>query len=226
MFNLDDITVIIVNYRTLDLTSLCVESLLEFYPTVKLLLIDNGSGDTSSEYIQRIADKHPGIRCQINLNNRYHGPALDQGLHACRSRLALILDSDIIMNKAGLLEGMTSVIEDAEIYAVGRCVDMDWFGYETEAQLPLTFPYIHPACMLLRRDIYLKLKPFIHHGSPGIRNMRQAWRAGYELVDFSIQEYLTHEGRGTCSRYGYSLGVKHNIEFLLHNALCRLYSAG
>ena len=76
--------------------------------------------------------------------------------------------------------------------------------------------------MLLRRETYLKLKPFFHHGSPGIRNMRQAARAGYILQDFPVQEYLIHQGRGTCSRHGYGLGWKHTVEYLLHSALSKI----
>jgi glycosyltransferase involved in cell wall biosynthesis len=223
MYCLDDITVIIVNYRTLDLTTRCVESLREHYPTVKVILIDNGSLDPSREYIRRMAANHQEIAGLLNPGNRFHGPALDQGLRACQTQLALTLDSDTEVIKGGFLEGMAAACADPEVYAVGRRVYMDWFGYETSAHTPLAFPSIHPSCMLLRRAIYLRLRPFIHHGSPGIRNMRQAWRAGYRLLDFPVHEYVIHKGRGTCSQYGYGLGLQHTIENLLHNALRRFY---
>jgi glycosyltransferase involved in cell wall biosynthesis len=222
MFSLDDITILIVNYRTAELTARCLESILRYYPDVEIHLIDNGSHDDSSDYIRRMAARQASIDCSINPTNRYHGPALDQGLRVCRTALALTLDSDTRMVNGGLLEGMVACLNDPDVYAVGRKVLMDPFGYESPAGMPLAFESIHPACMLLRREVYLQLKPFIHHGSPGIRNMRQAGRAGYTLVDFALEDYLEHRGRGTCARYGYGLGWRHKVENMLHRGLRRL----
>jgi glycosyltransferase involved in cell wall biosynthesis len=226
MFCLDDITVLIVNYRTLELTSRCIESLRAFYPAVRLLLIDNGSQDASTAYIQRLAAEHEATTCLLNPKNHYHGPALDQGLRACHSALAFCLDSDTEVVQGGFLEGMTAAFADPQVYAAGKRVYMDWFGYETNPGTPLAFAYVRPSGILLRRTIYLSLKPFIHHGSPGIRNMRHAQRLGYRLQDYPIQAYLVHLGRGTCSRWGYGLGRKHTIEYLLHRALSKFYPPG
>jgi len=47
-----DVTAIIPNYRTRDLIQIAVESLLKFYPTLPMIVIDNGSQDASTEYIR------------------------------------------------------------------------------------------------------------------------------------------------------------------------------
>ena len=220
---MDDITVLIVNYRTLDLTRRCVESLRTVYPEIRMTLIDNGSHDPSRAFIREMAADHAQIDCILNDRNRFHGPALDQGLKACRTPLALTLDSDTEVIKGGFLEEMTAFFTEPQTYAAGQRAYMDPFGYETSANTPLAFAYIHPSCMMLRIDAYLKLRPFIHHGSPAIRNMRHAVRAGYRLRDYPIHTYVTHAGRGTCSRYGYGLGLRHTIEHLMHSALSRFY---
>jgi len=59
MSDLRDITVLIVNVRALELTRGCVESLLAHYPDVRLLLIDNGSADQSTEYLRDVAGRLP-----------------------------------------------------------------------------------------------------------------------------------------------------------------------
>lgn len=223
MYNLDDITVLIVNYRTPDLIKCCVESFRAYYPQVKMLLIDNGSFDASRDTIINMGDQYNQINILLNQKNRYHGPALDQGLKACNTHFTLTLDTDTKTLKGGFLEQMLTFFSDPEMYTVGRLTSMDLFGYETHPLTPLSFSYVHPSCMLIRRDIYLDLKPFIHHGSPAILNMRHAGRAGYKLCDFPVEKYLQHTGRGTCGRYGYGLGRKHTVEYLLHSMLKRFY---
>lgn len=224
MQNLDSLTVLIINHRTLDLTACCVESLMRFYPNVKILLLDNGSHDESSKYIHDLEQKHHHISALFNQKNHFHGPALDQGIRHCQSSCVLTLDSDTEMIHKGLLEEMVGFINQPKVYAVGKLVYMDWFGYEVGLKRRCSQAYIHPACMMIKRETYLGLKPFLHHGSPALQNMRQAVRSGYGLVDFPIDNYINHLGRGTCSRYGYGLGLRHTFEYLLHNLLIKLYA--
>ena len=219
-----DITALIINYRTPDLTRRCLESLLNFYPDVRALLVDNGSDDDSRKYIAGVSASHANISCILNQTNRYHGPALDQGVRRCSTGLVLTLDSDCQILRAGFLEQMCNSFEqESDLYAIGKIVQMDPFGYETANGGRFHFSYIRPSCMLLSRNIYLKLHPFIHHGSPGIRNMRDALKHGYRLQDFSIDSYILHIGRGTCSRYGYGLGMRHKIENVLHRVFARFW---
>jgi hypothetical protein len=96
---------------------------------------------------------------------------------------------------------------------------MNCYGYPIPPAKGRAFPYVHPRRMLLKRDIYLGLKSFDHHGAPCLANMRQAVQRGYRLRDFPIQEYILHLGRGTCGSYGYGLGWRHKIENLLNRAL-------
>ena len=220
---LDDITVLVINYRTLELTQHCVESFRTYYPQVKVILIDNGSFDDSRNYIQELAESQTHIFSLLNPRNIFHGPAIHKGIQTCQTPLVMTLDSDVQVMRGGFLEDMAGTFEQPGIYAIGKLVHMDMFGYETTQDTLLTFEYIHPSCMLVRREVYLKLNPFFHHGSPGIRNMRHAIRSGYKLVDFPIEKYIQHNGRGTCSRYGYGLGMRHTIEYLLHNVLKALY---
>lgn len=192
------------------------------YPALKLLLIDNGSADDSSAFIAALAERYAHVCCLLNSHNRFHGPALDQGMHASSTQLVLTLDSDSEVIKPGLLEKMCVQFLDSNVYAVGKLIDMDWFGYGTP-ELPFgRFPYIHPYCSLLDREKYLRLKGFFHHGSPGIENMRHAWRKGYGLKDFPVERYVIHSGRGTCSQFGYGLGPRHTAEYILRQVLIKL----
>jgi glycosyltransferase involved in cell wall biosynthesis len=216
---LDEISFLIVNYRTLELTTQCVESLERFYPRTEILLVDNGSGDESTDTICEMAKHSGNIRAILNPTNRFHGPALDQGLRAAQTRLVFCLDSDCEVLQGGFLEAMAAYFADANTYAVGELVHMNRFGYAPPYSKWRSFEYVHPRRMLLDSSKYLGLRRFNHHGAPCLTNMRQAVQRGYHLHDFPIQEYILHLGRGTCGPYGYGLGLRHKIEFLFNQAL-------
>lgn len=215
---LNDITILVINHRTLDLTERCVTSLLLHYPHVGVILTDNGSQDESTAYIQALGAKYTNIQPILHPKNLHHGPALHYAIQAAASRFVFTLDSDCQVLQGGFLETMLQVFMDPQVYAVGRLVQMNRFGYELKRSIPGALPYIHPFAMLLDRHKYLDLKPFFHHGSPGLENMRSAVRAGWRLQHFPLEGSIYHQGRGTCSRYGYALGWRHVLEHFLYRA--------
>ncbi len=215
MQNLDDVAVIVVNYRTELLIRRCVESLLEHYTDVKLLIIDNGSQDGSTAYIKRVAQHNEKVACITNDENLYHGPAMDQGITSSATPFVFTLDSDCEVLERGFLERMLDSFKDPRLYAVGQLVHMDRYGFETQSDRENTIRYIRPHAMLLDRGKYLTLPRFTHHGSPCLRNMREAEKVGYRVADFPIDAFVRHDEKGTCSRYGYGLGPKTLVEKLL-----------
>jgi len=213
---LDRITTIIVNHKTADLTRQSVASFLQWYPSVSLILIDNGSQDDSTDYIAALAKRRENVTCILNRENRYHGPAMDQGIRAATTRYVFALDSDCSVIKGGFLEEMYGMFGDPNLYATGRLVSMNRYGFEmpTSDRKGL-IPYIRPHAMLLHRDKYLVLKRFVHHGSPCLDNMRDARDHGYRVKPFPIEQSIFHLGMGTCSRYGYGLGPLTLLQDLL-----------
>ena len=69
--------------------------------------------------------------------------------------------------------------------------------------------------MLLEREKYAGLPPFVHHGAPCLRNMREAIKAGFTVSDFPVMDYISHDWRGTAGRYGYGLGATTYLRSLL-----------
>ena len=70
--------------------------------------------------------------------------------------------------------------------------------------------------MLVKRTLYHRLPPFVHHGLPVLQNFRAAAEEGLRVCDFPVQDYVLHHGRGTVSRYGYGLGWRSRVSYLLH----------
>jgi glycosyltransferase involved in cell wall biosynthesis len=217
----DSITAVVVNFRTLELTRRCVESFIAHYPRVPLILIDNGSRDESTDYVREAARSHAHIHAVLNPRNRYHGPSLDQGVRFAETSHVFTLDSDCEVLRGGFLELMHASFDDPATYAVGELRYKNRFGYtygyddRAQPNKPGRIPYVHPYAMLLDREKYLGLRRFIHHGAPCIRNMEDASRAGYAVLNFPVHEFVHHLTRGTSASQGYGLvrGVAHRIEF-------------
>lgn len=211
------VTAVIINYRTADLTERAITTLRAFYPALPLLLIDNGSNDASTALLRRYQAQWPSTTTLLrNDRNRFHGPAMHQALQSIQTPYALFLDSDCEVIAGGFIERMITLAEeDGRRYAVGKVVSMDKRGFDV-AQSEDSFPYIRPVCMLVRKNLYFTLSPFAHHGTPCLANMQDAVRKGYQLVDFPVFEYVNHRGRGTAGRYGYGLGLRGKLNFLLH----------
>ena len=210
------ISAAIVHYRTPELIGRAVESLRTHYPDLPLLLIDNGSTPETARLLHGLVGRHGPAEVLLNEVNVHHGPAMDQAVRHLDTPLVLLLDSVVVVREGGFLEGMRGLLEDDhQAYAVGRMTWMDDRGFDVP---PSTggHPYIRPLCMLLRRELYLRLPPFERHGAPCLRNMVAAVQQGYRLVDFPVQEFIQHDGRGTAGRHGYGLGMRGRLNHLLH----------
>ena len=212
-----DISAVIINYQTPDLTRSAVQSFRAFYPMLPLLLIDNGSKDSSAAVLQECKAGFPqATEVILNQVNRFHGPAMHQALMHIQTRYVLFLDSDCEVRVNGIIERMVETANNNERgYAVGKKTHMNKRGFDV-SERPESIPYIRPICMLLRREFYRTLPPFQHHGAPCLKNMRAAVDQGYLLSDFPIFDYITHKGRGTASRFGYGLGIRGKIDYILN----------
>jgi len=211
------IAAVIINFRTPDLLKRAVRSLRQYYPALHLFLIDNGSGDQSASMIRELqAQSSENTEIVLNDRNLHHGPAMDQALRFLGIPYVLFIDSDCEILRGGFLELMVGIIEEkAENYIVGKQVFMNKRGFDTKAGRRV-FQYIRPICMLVRREAYLNLPPFRRHGTPCLSNMQAAVQNGWKLIDFPVEEYVHHEGRGTAGRFGYKLGLGGKINYLLN----------
>jgi GT2 family glycosyltransferase len=211
------VTAVIINFRTPDLTSRAVSSFRSFYPDVPLLLIDNGSGDGSIRALEAcVRDAGGNTRLLANPRNLHHGPAMDLALRELQSRFVLFIDSDCVVTKGGFLEIMRAKLEEREhLYAAGKLIFMNRRGYDV-SESSNACPYIRPICMLIKRELYLRLPPFRRHGAPCLRNMRAAVQNNLGLIHVPVEEYLLHEGRGTAGRHGYRLGLSGKLNHVLN----------
>lgn len=206
----DHVSAAVVSYQTPDLTEAAIRSFRRFYPDVKLLMIDNGSKDESPGLLRDLAAELHFETIFLE-ENRYHGPAMDLAMHRLTTPLAFLLDSDTVVQKGGFLEEMEGLARPPDVYGVGKIVHVDRRGFVAEAGIPV----LVSAYMLLKREPYKRLPPFVHHGLPALKNFEAAHQQGLRLVPFEVNEYVTHLGRGTADRFGYGLGLRSRLDYLM-----------
>lgn len=206
--------VAIVHFQTPDLLHDAAHSFRDVYPHAELLLLDNGSADGSAEEVRRLAAGLGGpTRAGLLPANLYHGPAMDHVLRTAEAPAVFFLDSDTVTRRAGFLEAMQErLFAREDVLAVGQVVTVDRRGFAA----PVGIPVPASAYMLIRTDLYRGLPPFRHHGLPVLETCTEAHRRGLRVEPFPIQEYVDHLGRGTAERFGYGLGIRSRLDYLLH----------
>lgn len=110
-------TICIANYKTLDLSRLCLRSIRKFtnYP-YEVIVVDNGSEDESLEYLgglnwirlmERSSKDDPS-------GGYSHGAAMDLGLQNCNTEFFISLHSDTIVQKDNWLTDLIGYFGDDE----------------------------------------------------------------------------------------------------------------
>lgn len=210
-----EVTAVIVNYQTPELLQQAVESFKIIYPDVKTLIFDNGSRDNSKSVIQNLVSTYNGsVTAHFEEKNIYHGPALHKTLtELIHTDYCFFLDSDTITTKGGFLEqGVETLASNKKNYAFGYCIKANDRGFKDENGITIAVtPYL-----LLKRKYYNKFPPFIHHGQPVLLNFKDAQEKGYRVIHHPMDHYIEHLWRGTASKYGYKLGLKGKIDYLLN----------
>ena len=211
----DDISTVVVNYRTPDLLETAGTSFRNFYSNIELVIVDNGSNDRSGDVIDSLVRSNRArTKCIMLDKNYYHGPAMDRAARLIEKEILFFLDTDTETEREGFIQLMLQEFNRHErVYGVGRLdkVNKRGFAAEDGAITILLSPY-----MMLRRKTYLDLPPFKHQGMPTLKNFSAAGAKGYLLRNFDIASYIKHYGRGTASKFGYGLGLRGKLDYLLN----------
>jgi len=205
---------VIINFQTPDLLKTAVKSFRKHYPEAPLMIIDNGSKDSSKEAIQQLQYLAPSCTDTLLLEtNAYHGPAMHKAMESIKEEYVFFLDSDTQTIKGGFLEKMQKSLEISDrTYAIGRKMKINRRGFPSEDGTTV----IVPAYMMVKRALYPKFLRFEHHGFPVMKNFFDAQEKGFILESFPIEDFIDHSWRGTASRFGYGLGWRGRLDYLLN----------
>jgi hypothetical protein len=134
---------------------------------MQMIIIDGSDkNDPCYSYVSSLASEITTVGvCGYNIG---HGRGMDAGIRMCRTRFALIFDSDIVFIKSPVRLMLDMMEEDT--YGVGYIEKTGFDGYEYGAHSHHKnqgFMYmLHPFFHLLQISEYYKFHPYIHHGAP------------------------------------------------------------
>lgn len=171
-----------------------------------IIIIDGSSPrDPCYRYVDTLASENTTV---VKFNrNIGHGRGMDAGLGMCKTKFALIFDTDIVMLKSPV-EQMLAMMEE-DTYGVGAFdyVDQGGFGKNNHSQewRDNAVKYLHPYFQLINVEIYNQFPKYVHHGAPCFLAMNEIHRQGLsnkilkEFPGASIygDEYVQHLTSGT-----------------------------
>ncbi len=195
--SIKDITGICVCSNTKSLIKGAYESVRKFHPNLKIIIIDGSDpSNICRTYVKSLCSKITIVAlCDVNIG---HGRGMNLAIGMCKTKFALIFDSDIIMKKSPVKE-MLKLME-SDTFGVGWVTEIGFDGYDYG-----TFPgqykygpikYLHPYFQLISAENYKKFHPYVHHGAPCYKTMIDIHTQGFS--EKILKSFLTGHtsGRG------------------------------
>lgn len=106
------VSVIIPVYKVERYLAECVESVIgQDYPTLEIILVDDGSPDSCPKMCDRYAEEHGNVRV-IHQPNRGLGPARNTGMEAASGEYVTFVDSDDCLDGADAIRRMAERAEE------------------------------------------------------------------------------------------------------------------
>ncbi|HLD27218.1 MAG TPA: glycosyltransferase family 2 protein [Patescibacteria group bacterium] len=171
-----DITAIIPTFNGMEMLDECIKGL-----NIEIVVVDNGSTDGT---VEMLLSKYPKIRIIKNSSNQGFAKAINQGARQVQSKYLLILNNDCIVEKNAILKMLSYVKKPKSFVAtqpivysndhienIGYQVDT-WVGkvnivtqYHSQlsifnSQIERYIYGLSATCLLIRRDIFLKVGMF------------------------------------------------------------------
>lgn len=124
-------SIVIVTHEGLELTRLCLESLLAHtrHPAYEVVVVDNGSRDGTRDYLKAVAARHGSVRLILNPDDEGFPAACNQGARVALGDVIVFLNNDTIVSP-GWLTALVRPLADPEIGAVSPVTNRS--GTDTE----------------------------------------------------------------------------------------------
>lgn len=121
------LSLIILSWNTLDITVDCVDSILEYPPSVpwELILIDNASSDGSADALDEKYRSIPHIRMIKNEVNLGFTGGNNQGMELATGDIVGLLNSDTVISKNSLTNLYNYLVEHKQVGVVGPWLTHD-----------------------------------------------------------------------------------------------------
>ncbi len=115
-------SIIIVNYKTLELITRCLESIREnsMNTVYEIIVVDNDSAYKSLAYLKQQNDINLIERVDgLHYGPKDHGESLDIGVLQAKGKYLVVMDSDVAVICNDWLEQLSSILEREKAVLIG-----------------------------------------------------------------------------------------------------------
>lgn len=118
---LPKVSVIILTYNNLNLTKLCLNSLLHWsdYPNLEIIIVDNNSFDNTPEFLAELNARYPTIQIIRNKTNEGFAKGNNIGLNAATGDYLVLLNNDTVVTPGWILTMLRHLQADPSIGLIG-----------------------------------------------------------------------------------------------------------
>lgn len=179
------IGVAIVCYNTPELISKAVNSVFPY--VTKVIIVDNSEQDSECYRECERLSKIDNVFVIHTGENIGHGIGLNLAIKNLDTEYIICMDSDCVLLDSTLITDMQNALSEKNVYGSGRV---------TKLSSKLQYLYL-PFCMF-KKCVFEAHSPFIHHGAPFVRTMKEIRHKGLKLIQ--VQDYqsrIHHEGKAT-----------------------------
>lgn len=175
-----EISVIIVNWNTLKVTSDCIQSLIDIkeISPIEIIIIDNASHDGS---VEALRNQFPSIKIIANETNVGFAAGCNQGLEQASGKYLLLLNSDTTANGESLKGMMDFLKNHPKVGAVGcRLLYADGTVQSSHGNFPTPSEFLlHQSLLaILIKRFFSRLKNFFPHIKHNQKPYKVDWLMG------------------------------------------------
>ncbi len=165
------VTVVSVNYNTIDFIKLCVEKVIECGDLpFEIIVVDNGSTDGSREFLK----SQKGVRLIELDKNIGHGPALDLAMKYVRTKYVIVMDSDAHPIDPNWMSRMIEPINN-ETAASGIYHHRN---------------YVHPACMAMKLEDFFNYQMTFKPNWPNDDDINKLGKTHWDAGEYVSMQLL------------------------------------
>lgn len=119
--SLPKISIVVLTYNNLELTKLCLNSLLRWsdYPNIEVIVVDNASTDGTPDYLRELQQKEPIVQLVLNEQNHGFAKGNNIGLRTATGDFLVVLNNDTIVTPGWLLTMLRHLQADPTIGLIG-----------------------------------------------------------------------------------------------------------
>jgi len=139
-----DVSIVVVNYNTRDLTLQCLKSVYtQNHVSYEVTVVDNASSDGSASAIK---ESFPRVSIIENNENKGFATANNQAIKSARGRYVLLLNSDTLLLSEDSFYKMVDLMDKKQDVGISGCKitkpngSLDW-PCKRSSQTPSTFFY-------------------------------------------------------------------------------------